>query len=132
MKVIGVDDKEYTWAIHKSSPRANASSYHIRARTLLYGMYPCSKISEELQIPSTKLYCDFFVPSPKLMIEVHGEQHYEYVHIFHKNQMNFFKGRMRDRQKIDFCNNNGIVYVELPYGETDSEWEARIGNALTS
>lgn len=132
MKVIGLDNREYSWGIHNSNPRGNASSYHQRARTVLTEMFPFDKIAEELAIPSTRLYCDFYVPSAKLMVEVHGQQHYEYVHLFHKNKLNYYKGKARDRQKIEFCNANYITYVELPFGENDVEWTTRIRNALTS
>jgi hypothetical protein len=130
LKVIGVDGKTYNWAIYNSNPQKKPSSHHLRARQLLKTLHPFALISEELRIPSTKLSCDFYICSPKIMVEVHGEQHYSYVHHFHQNKIAFFKGQKRDKLKKEFCELNKIIYVELPHGENDEQWTERIRNAV--
>lgn len=131
MKVIGLDGKTYSWAIHNSSPRTKQSKNHIRAKELLKTLYPFDIISEELKIPGSKLYCDFFVCSSKIMVEVHGEQHYTFTPHFQKDKMAFFKGKTRDKKKVEFCDLNEITYIELPHGEDDDEWTKRIRDAFS-
>lgn len=109
----------------------NKSSFHLRARKLLVNIFPTLQILEEVSIPIRKsdtLYMDFYLPLNKMCIEVHGEQHYKFVAHYHHNQMGFIKHKKRDRDKIEWCNINGIRYVELPYNENDSEWINRIKN----
>ena len=55
---------------------------------------------------------DFYIPSINYVIEVHGQQHY------YENDM--FDQSLEDRKNIDeikkdYCKNNGIGYLEIPY-----------------
>lgn len=128
MKIIGLDGKEYSWSIWgKSSDSLNKSSYHLKARDLLKDLFPIDRILEEVFLPGCdSLYADFFLPLRRIMVEVHGEQHYKYIPFFHGNKINFAKAKVRDRKKILFCDNNKITYIELPYTEDNNEWRNRI------
>lgn len=134
MKINGLDGKEYSWSI-SSKPRNNASKHHVRARNLLKKLYPCDSISEELPLPGSKtqnnrlLFADFYIHGRRLMIEVQGEQHTEFSMHFHKgDKRNFFKGKLRDNNKKNWCLLNGITLVQLPYNESDEQWVVRIKN----
>lgn len=134
MRVRGLDDREYSWSL-SSRPRANASKHHVRARNLLKKMYPCDSISEELALPGSRtkqngtLFADFYLSSRKIMIEVQGEQHESFsMHLHKGDKRNFFKGKARDNTKRNWCLLNGITLIQLPYNESDDEWEARILN----
>jgi hypothetical protein len=104
----------------------NKSSLHIRARKLLTTRYPTLQILEEVPIPlrrSETLFLDFYIPLIKQCVEIHGEQHYKFTPHYHTNMLGFIKHKKRDRDKISWCELNGIQYIELPFDKSDSEWE---------
>lgn len=53
------------------------------------------------------------------LIEYQGEQHYRVVPHF-KGELGFQKRRHNDKIKKDFCNNNNIPLLEIPYWSYDS------------
>ena len=133
MIVKGLDGKEYKLKL-KSKPRKNASKLHIRARELIKEIFPNDIIYEEILLIGSKkfnmknLYADFFIKTRKLVIEVHGKQHYEKVSHFHNSKLEFIQAKSRDARKIEWCNINDIIYIELPYGENNEQWADRIIN----
>ena len=49
-------------------------------------------------------------------IEYHGRQHYEYIEFFHNgNKINFEKQQNRDSQLRNYCKDNNIILIEIPY-----------------
>jgi very-short-patch-repair endonuclease len=80
-------------------------------------------------IPGTRpsLYADFVLPTRKLMVEVHGQQHYEQIQFFH-DKREFAAAKRRDAQKKEWCNLNSFTLVELPYSEDVDEWRERVIN----
>jgi predicted adenine nucleotide alpha hydrolase (AANH) superfamily ATPase len=92
-------------------------------------VYPTLTILQEVPIPLRKnqvLFLDFYIPLLKKAIEVHGEQHYKFVAHYHSNAMGFMKHKKRDHDKQEWCESNGIEYIELPYNEDVEQWTARI------
>jgi predicted adenine nucleotide alpha hydrolase (AANH) superfamily ATPase len=71
---------------------------------------------------------DFYIPLSKLCIEVHGEQHYKFIPFYHGNIMSFLKAQKKDREKKEWCDNNNIRYIELPYNENQEQWINRINH----
>ncbi|NBO99219.1 MAG: hypothetical protein EBU90_03705 [Proteobacteria bacterium] len=137
MKVRGINGKEYVWNLSKYDifydDTRKRSKYHLRARNLLKEIYHSYRILEEVKLPGSTalhrksvLYLDFYIPSIKLGVEVHGEQHYEYCPFFHKSKADFLKSKARDEDKIDWCTLNGIKIVILNYKESDDEWRQQI------
>lgn len=64
----------------------------------------------------SKQYMDFYIEyeGVKFDIEYHGRQHYK----TDPNNRLFLPvevQRAKDKKKEDYCNSNGIVYVEIPY-----------------
>lgn len=131
MIVIGLDGKEYKLKL-KSKPRSNASKLHIRARELIKDIFPNDILYEEIVLVGSKkfnmknLYADFFIKSRKVVIEVHGKQHYEKTSHFHNSKLEFIQAKARDARKKEWCDINSIIYIELPYGEKDEQWRNRI------
>lgn len=103
--------------------RDNCSSYHAEARDLLKERYPTFIILEEVPVTIKKgktEYLDFFIPLKKLIIEVHGEQHYTFNKHFHRDK-NGWAGQMRrDRLKREWAELNGLRLIELKYNERAS------------
>lgn len=130
MIVKGFDKKNYKIKLI-SKPKKNASKLHIRARNLLIKIFPNHILYEEIKLSGSKkynqkdLYADFFIPSLKIIIEVHGEQHYKKT-FFHNSKLDFIQSKSRDERKKEWCNLNNIDYIELPSGEDDEQWTRRI------
>jgi hypothetical protein len=108
----------------------NRSSYHLAARQTISEIYPTLQILEEVPISVRRnetLFLDFYLPLKKICIEVHGEQHYKFVPFYHSTVLNFLKAQKRDRDKQEWCENNGINYLVLSYNNQD-EWRNIIVN----
>jgi hypothetical protein len=108
----------------------NRSSYHLSARQTISEVYPTLQILEEVPISVRRnetLFFDFYLPLKKICIEVHGEQHYKFVPFYHSTVLNFLKAQKRDRDKQEWCENNGINYLVLSYNNQD-EWRDIIVN----
>lgn len=62
---------------------------------------------------------DFYLPSYNIVIELDGEQHFKPVRfggISHKEAIEQFKIRkLHDKIKNQFCKNNNIRLVRIPY-----------------
>lgn len=137
MKVIGINGKEYVWNLSKYDvfydDTKKRSKYHIRARQILKEIFNSYRILEEVKLPGSTapnkrsvLYLDFYIPSIKFAVEVHGQQHYEFNPFFHKSKADFVLSKARDEDKIDWCKLNNITITILKYSESDDEWRQRI------
>lgn len=131
MKYTGLDNKQYNINFNQYScnaNRSNKSKYHLAARELLHELFPANPIFEEVLLPGckSKLYADFFIPTQDVIIEVHGEQHYVDNSFFYKSASDFISAKKRDRDKLDWCINNNLRYIELPYKESIDEWRTRL------
>ncbi len=59
---------------------------------------------------------DFYLHNHNAVIEYHGMQHYHYVPFFHRNGISDFQRQQeRDRIKENFCKDNNIPLLILPY-----------------
>jgi hypothetical protein len=137
MKVVGINGKEYVWNLSKYDvfydDTKKRSKYHIRARQILKETFNSYRILEEVKLPGSTasnkksvLYLDFYIPSIKFAVEVHGQQHYEFTPFFHKSKADFVLSKARDEDKIEWCNLNNITITILKYSESDDEWRKRI------
>ena len=137
MKVLGINGREYVWNLSDYSVFNNdsrkRSKYHIKARSLLKEIFNSYRILEEVKLPGSTelhrksvLYLDFYIPSIKLAVEVHGQQHYEFCEFFHKNKADFLKSKAKDEDKIAWCDLNGIQLITLKYSESEDEWRKRL------
>jgi len=59
---------------------------------------------------------DIFVPDKNLAIEYQGEQHFSPVSIF-GGEASFEKGKERDKQKFEKCNENKVTLVYFNFNE---------------
>lgn len=131
MRVKGLDGREYPWNLRGLQPARDdaraRSSYHLAARQLLQRLFPTTPILEEVPLPgSDGLRADFYLPMEKLIVEVHGEQHYKYVPHFHGDRLGFLAAKRRDASKETWCDLNGLRFVALPYSEDIDEWRSRV------
>lgn len=132
MDIIDLDSNTKKWSLKGYISKAtatNKSSHHITARKLLHNLFPTFQILEEVSIPirsKETLYLDFYLPLLKKCIEVHGEQHYKFIPFYHSTKLNFLKAKKRDNEKREWCEINGIDYIELPFNENEEQWTIRI------
>lgn len=137
MKVIGIDQKEYTLNLVKQSKDiedSQQSILHITARGILKECFPHSKIYEEVILTGCRgaggtLIADFFIPQLSILIEVHGAQHYKYCKFFHDSEIEFKKYQQNDRTKQEWAKINNITFIELPYNEIKN-WKKIINGVI--
>lgn len=129
MKIVGLDGKERKISLYNNrSSHCEArprSSYHLLARKLIKELFS-DFLAEEVYVPVENVYFDFFLPNRKIVIEVHGEQHYEQNSFFHKSKAEFLKQKLSDKKKRNLCEMNGFTYIELPYNEDEETWKNRL------
>lgn len=133
MKVIGLDDREYSWVLQPQNiDDANRSKLHLRARKILSDAFPFDVIHEEVTLPGSKfgktnrLTADFFLPMRSIIVEVQGNQHTEYVKFMHKTKYDFYKALGRDKHKKLWCERNSICLIYFNDGETDEDWVKKL------
>ena len=65
---------------------------------------------------------DFYVyiQGGPAIVEVQGEQHYQFVSRFYKSRKDFMAARERDRRKISYCLANQIPIYIIPYWEIEN------------
>jgi len=137
VKIVGFDGNNKTWNLTKYVPdkddKRHRSKNHLRAREILRKLFPRDRILEEVSLPGSNrkgrnslLYADFFIPSHKLIVEVHGQQHYEFVEFYHKTKGEYYRSRKRDRDKIDWCEMNSLRIAVLKYSESNDVWSQKI------
>lgn len=102
-------------------PRCKASKGENKIREWLNNHNVCFKEQYKFTdcMNINLLPFDFYIPSLNLVIEYQGEQHY--------HSIDFFGGskRLEDQQKRDnikreYCKNNNIRLLEIPYTEYDN------------
>ena len=62
---------------------------------------------------------DFYIPELNICIEYQGIQHYKVVDFF--GEENFYKTKVNDNIKMEYCKNNKIKLITVPYWEKDIE-----------
>ncbi len=134
MRVYGLDGQQHSWQLSGHLPRGgegrSPSQAHLRARALLECLYPSEPRLEEVFLPgSGGLFADFVLPGRRLVVEVQGEQHYQYIFHFHKHRLGFVNSCLRDSLKARWCELNGLALVELPHDECEHDWARRLRDA---
>ena len=67
-----------------------------------------------------KLFFDFYLPDLKTMIEVQGEQHFEFNKFYHSSANDFGKQKVRDKLKEEWCEENKYTLVAIKYDKIKS------------
>ena len=138
MKVNGFDGRERSINFSKyyvyGDDTRHKSKLHKKAKKILREVFPYDSIYEEVSLPgsnkgsSSILRADFFIPNQNLIVESHGQQHYEFTVHFHKTKLDFYKSLARDKNKENWCKLNSIKFVALKYSESENEWRESLLN----
>lgn len=117
MKFKGLDGRlrnlkhATTYLIDWEKP--SRSKFQTRVKEFVEPYWLGHVVFEELRIVGTRLSLDFYNASRKVAVEVQGAQHEKFVKHFHENRLNFVDQMKRDKKKLDFCEKNGIILVEI-------------------
>lgn len=60
---------------------------------------------------------DVAVPSKRILIEYNGEQHYEFISIFHRTKTRFIEQQRRDKRKARLAKKNNYTLVVFKFDE---------------
>jgi len=95
------------------------SDFSLKVYNILQQIYPNYKIDLELSFRynGVVLYWDFFIRELKIAVECHGEQHYRFNKLYHRDWIDFNRSKVRDNLKRSFAEKNNIALVEIPYSE---------------
>lgn len=122
----------------------NASKLHSKMQEILCnGSFKNIDAFQEIplsELVNTKeiLFLDWYIPSMKLCIELHGIQHYKPMAFGHKPKINteldFIQSNYRDINKKYLLKENGFLFLEISYKELNKLNEdfflKRIGEIL--
>ncbi|WP_255289825.1 hypothetical protein [Bacillus cereus] len=76
----------------------------------------------QYKFPNDNKAYDFYLPVENTIVEVHGQQHYEEVKIFHhRSHKTFEDEKSNDLRKEIFARENGCRYVVVDYREHKPE-----------
>ena len=64
-------------------------------------------------------YCPYS-PRGRAVIEVQGQQHYQFIGKFFKSRHEFLAAQERDRRKISYCLANNLKLYCIPYWEIEN------------
>ena len=53
------------------------------------------------------------------LIEYQGKQHYQYVNTWHQTEEEWYKAIERDKEKVEYCKENNIPLLVIPYTDYD-------------
>lgn len=65
----------------------------------------------EYTVPTTRLRIDYLCPNIKIAIEVHGDQHENFIKFFHKTRSGYLAHIKRDIKKEKFLQENNYTLV---------------------
>jgi hypothetical protein len=134
MNIKGLDGKEYVWNPTNCQAKASSrSALHKKAKALLDEVFTHDRVLQEVSLPGTKdqyrkstLRGDLFIPNRKILVEVHGEQHYKFNKFFYKSKLDFYRAKARDNDKRNWCEINDITLIVFNYDEDIDEWRRKI------
>ena len=90
------------------------SKLQYSVKSFLHEYWKNNVVFEEFPVAGTRLSLDFYNASKSVAIEVQGAQHRRYVSHFHGgHKLNYLDQIRRDKQKLEFCNLNGIKLIEV-------------------
>lgn len=73
--------------------------------------------TREYVLEPTKLRLDFYLEyrGKRIGIEYNGSQHYKFSSFFYSSENDFLVQQERDRRKIQYCQENNIILLVIPY-----------------
>ena len=91
---------------------------------------PFSKIKFPNKQTKTWFELDGYNKELKIAFEYNGEQHYTYPNAFHKTKEKFIRCQVSDQYKKQYCADNNITLIVIPYTIKQSEIRVFISSEL--
>lgn len=82
---------------------------------LLKEIYPHYQIVYEYPLGDLEQRIDLFIPDLGIAVEYNGEQHYKFISHFHKDETDWNKSVLLDKQKINYLEEKGVKLVIIPF-----------------
>lgn len=125
MNLLNSDGEEYSIRVaeYTCKKMGGKSSLHLSAYEVLHELFPYENILQEIpaRCGDSLLFLDLYVPSQKLGVECHGQQHFKFNTHFHKNIFEFHKAVRRDKMKVEWAEVNGIDLIIVRFDEDPKE-----------
>lgn len=114
MKLKDINGRE-TSINHKNSDAPYKSNIQAECGAIIQDFFPFENLWKEFTIPGSRLSIDFLLPRRKLVVEVDGRQHDEYVAHFHGHpgKKGFAESKKRDTMKEQWCSENGFLAIRV-------------------
>jgi hypothetical protein len=125
MKLINSNNKTVKISVKESdyplkTETSAKSKIQFNCGKLIKDHFPSDPILEDVPVDGASFYFDFWLPRRKIVFEIQGRQHDQYVKFYHKDKNSYFKSIDRDLKKEEFCRINDI---KLFYARTIEELE---------
>ena len=91
--------------------------------SLLRKCFPHNIIIKEhfVKFKGVKLFFDFYIKELRVLIEVQGKQHTQFIKHFHGSKEGFIRSRKRDNLKVEYAQENNLLLVQIYYDEVLTE-----------
>ena len=86
-----------------------------QCRNLLNIIFSGNFLKYRIKYQNCVLEFDGYDKNLNIAFEYQGYQHYIYPNIFHKTKEAFISQQYRDKLKKEYCKNNNIYLIEIPY-----------------
>jgi hypothetical protein len=94
--------------------KKSRSKFQFKVKKFLESFWSNHVVFEEFPIAGTKMSLDLYNANKKIAVEVQGGQHTKYVPHFHGGYKNNYIAQLdRDHKKMQFCELNNILLVEI-------------------
>lgn len=134
MRVQGTDGRTYSLDLRgrevMGTDDRSRSGPHKKVSVMLKRLYPLEPLHQEVPLPgSGGLTADFFLSHQRVVVEIHGEQHFKYTPHFHRTRAGFLAALRNDARKAEWCYLNNIKLIVLKDTETEVEWQHQISGS---
>lgn len=97
-----------------------------------YKFIKCRPGTLKNPLTQKRLELDFYCKELMLAIEYNGQQHYKFCPIYHDNPSLLDQQKARDKIKAQWCIDNSIVLVVVPYNVSQNKITNYIKSAVTT
>ena len=86
---------------------------------LIIQEFPHCTVKKEYSVKykGQQLFFDYYLKDYRILFEIQGRQHSEYVKHFHRDKRGFIKSKKRDNLKIAYCDENNLTLITINYDE---------------
>lgn len=89
------------------------SKFQTDVKLFLFPFLESHIVFSEFPVFGSRMKIDIFDATTKVAYEINGKQHNAYVPFFAKNRSGYLKQIKRDCKKAKWCEDNGILLVEI-------------------